>query len=41
MTNANRSMEEKEERDRDYIYSELGRLIEILEEMNPKVKGTL
>ena len=41
MTNANRSMEEKLKSDRDYTYSELGRLMEILEEMKPKRKGTL
>jgi hypothetical protein len=31
MTNANRSMDEKLKSDRDYTYSELGRLIEKLE----------
>jgi hypothetical protein len=34
-------MEEKLKSDRDYTYSELGRLMEILEEMKPKRKGTL
>ena len=41
VANANRSMDEKLKRDRDYTYSELGRLMEILEEMKPKSKGTL
>ena len=39
--NANRSMEEKLKDGRDYTYSELGRLMEILEEMKPKRMGTL
>ena len=33
ITNANRSMDEKLKDDREYTYSELGRLMEILEEM--------
>jgi hypothetical protein len=41
MANANRSMDEKLKDGRDYTYSELGRLMEILEEMKPKRKGTL
>ena len=31
--NANRSMEEKEKDDRKYTYSELGRLMKVLEEL--------
>lgn len=41
VANANRSMDEKLKDDREYTYSELGRLMEILEEMKPKRKGTL
>jgi hypothetical protein len=41
IANAKRSMDEKLKDDRDYTYSELGRLMEILEEMKPKRKGTL
>jgi hypothetical protein len=41
IANAKRSMDEKLKNGRDYTYSELGRLMEILEEMKPKRKGTL
>ena len=41
IANAKRSMDEKLKDGRDYTYSELGRLMEILEEMKPKRKGTL
>ena len=34
VANANRSVEEKLKNDRDYTYSELGRLIERLEELS-------
>jgi hypothetical protein len=34
-------MDEKLKSGRDYTYSDLGRLMEILEEMKPKRKGTL
>lgn len=33
IANANRSMEEKEKDDRKYTYSELGRLMKVLEEL--------
>ena len=33
MVNANRSMDEKQESDRDYTYSELGKLMEELKEL--------
>lgn len=41
IANAKRSMDENLKDDREYTYSELGRLMEILEEMKPKRKGTL
>ena len=34
VTNANRSMEEKKKSGREYTYSELGRLIKLLEELS-------
>jgi hypothetical protein len=41
IANANRSMDEKQESDRDYTYSELGRLIEILKKMGPKKERSI